>query len=67
MDTNLLPALMSPFQINPQADQGCQKYDNPYEAPSKGVAVIPVTEECLWMGGLYSVETLAWPGLLTVL
>ena len=51
-DTYLLPALMRPFQINPQANQGCQKDENANEAPSKGVAVIPVTEECLWIGGL---------------
>ena len=57
---------MSPFQIHPQADQGCHKYDNTSKAPSEGMAVISVAEECLGVRGLYSVEALAWHDLLTM-
>ena len=56
---------MSPFHIHSQAGQGCHKYEDTNKAPSEGMAVISVAEECLRVWGLYSVEALAWHDLLT--
>ena len=57
---------MCPFHKYSKADKRCHQDDTPKEAPPEGVAVVPVAEEGLWVGSLYLVETLAWPGTLTV-
>ena len=57
---------MSPFQIHPQTDQGRHKYEDTNKAPSEGMAMISVAEECLRIWGLDSVEDLAWHDPLTI-